>query len=60
VVYEVDGYGQNDKVFKGISEGRVTIQVGEELPEVTYLYIIRYVNSTGEEKQRSGYLYIIR
>jgi gliding motility-associated-like protein len=60
LVYEVDGYGQNDKVFKGISEGRVTVQQSEELPEGTYFYILRYVNFVGEEKQRSGYLYIKR
>jgi gliding motility-associated-like protein len=60
LVYEVDGYGQNDKVFKGISEGRVTVQQSEELPEGTYFYILRYVNFAGEEKQRSGYLYIKR
>lgn len=59
-VYEVDGYGQNDKVFRGVSEGRVTVQPAEELPEGTYFYILRYVNSLGEEKQRSGYLYIKR
>jgi uncharacterized repeat protein (TIGR01451 family)/gliding motility-associated-like protein len=60
LVYEVDGYGQNDKVFKGISEGRVTVQQAQELPEGTYFYILRYVNFAGDEKQRSGYLYIKR
>jgi gliding motility-associated-like protein len=60
MVYEVDGYGQNDKVFKGISEGRVTIKPAEQLPAGTYFYIIRYTISTGEEKRRSGYLYIKR
>jgi gliding motility-associated-like protein len=58
-VFEVDGYGQ-DKVFRGISEGRVTVQKSEELPEGTYFYILRYANTSGEEKQRSGYLYIKR
>ena len=59
-VYEEDGYGQADKVFRGVSNGRVTIQQSEELPEGTYFYILRYVNTSGEEKQRSGYLYIKR
>uniref|UniRef100_UPI0035B067B0 gliding motility-associated C-terminal domain-containing protein n=1 Tax=Flavobacterium sp. TaxID=239 RepID=UPI0035B067B0 len=59
-VYEEDGYGQGDKVFRGVSEGRVTVQQAEELPEGTYFYILRYANSTGVEKQRSGYLYIKR
>ena len=60
LVFEVDGYGQNDKVFRGTSEGRVTIQKSEELPEGTYFYILRYANGAGVEKQRSGYLYIKR
>ena len=60
LVYEVDGYGQNDKVFKGISEGRVTVQQSQELPEGTYFYVLRYENTAGDEKQRSGYLYIKR
>jgi gliding motility-associated-like protein len=60
MVYEVDGYGQNDKIFTGIFKGSGLIQLGEELPEGTYLYSIRYVNSSGQEKQRSGYLYIKR
>jgi gliding motility-associated-like protein len=59
-VYEEDGYGQGDKVFRGESNGRVTVQQSEELPEGTYFYILRYVNTSGEEKQRSGYLYIKR
>jgi gliding motility-associated-like protein len=59
-VYEVDGYGLDNKFFKGISEGRITIKQQDELPVGTYFYIIRYKNSAGEQKQRSGYLYINR
>jgi gliding motility-associated-like protein len=58
VVYEVDGYGQDDKFFKGISEGRSTMRKLEALPVETYFYSIRYVNKAGVEKQRSGYLYL--
>jgi len=57
-VFEVDGYGINGKEFKGFSDGRSTLQRDVELPEGTYFYIIRYANSQGVEKQRSGYLYI--
>jgi gliding motility-associated-like protein len=60
VVYEVDGYGTNNKYFKGISEGRATVSASEELPEGTYFYVLKYVNSTGNSKQRSGYLYLTR
>ena len=58
IVYEVDSYGQNNKYFKGISEGRSTIRQSEELPIGTYFYSIRYVNSQGLQKTRSGYLYL--
>jgi gliding motility-associated-like protein len=60
VVYDVDGYGQDNKYFKGISEGRITINSQDELPIGTYFYIIKYKNNNGEQKQRSGYLYINR
>jgi gliding motility-associated-like protein len=58
VVYEVDSYGQNNKFFKGISEGRTTLRQLEELPIGTYFYTLRYVNSQGVQKSRSGYLYL--
>jgi gliding motility-associated-like protein len=60
LVYEVDGYGQDNKFFRGISEGRITIKQQDELPVGTYFYIVRYKNNAGEQKQRSGYLYINR
>ena len=41
-VYGVDGYGQNGKFFRGISEGRVTIQHSAELPVGTYWYVLKY------------------
>ena len=58
LVYEVNGYGQNGRYFKGISEGRVTISQSSELPVGTYFYIVRYRNNSGNNKERSGYLYI--
>jgi gliding motility-associated-like protein len=57
-VFEVNGYGINGNVFRGLSDGRATMSRGVELPEGTYFYIIRYANSQGVDKQRSGYLYI--
>ena len=59
-VYNVEGYGQDDKYFRGLSEGRQTISQSAELPKGTYFYILRYVNREGVEKQRSGYLYITK
>jgi CshA-type fibril repeat protein len=60
VVYEASGYGQGDKFFGGISEGRSTITASAELPADTYFYVLKYVNSNGDTKERTGYLYINR
>jgi gliding motility-associated-like protein len=57
-VFEVTGYGQNDVFFDGYSEDRSKVSRNEILPEGTYFYILRYVNKSNEEKQRSGYLYL--
>jgi gliding motility-associated-like protein len=58
IVFETEGYGQNGKFFKGVSEGRITINKNEELPIGNYFYILRYVNNSGVSKERSGYLYL--
>lgn len=59
LVYEMDGYGINDKFFRGISEGRATIKKEEELPTGTYFYILRrFLDS--ETLTNNGYLYIKR
>ena len=57
-VYGVDGYNNNDKVFRGFSEGRTTVQQSSGLPVGTYFYIIEYVDFTGKAVNKSGYLYI--
>lgn len=60
LVYEADGYGTGNKYFRGISEGSGTVSASSELPEGTYFYTLKYVNSNGENKERSGYLYLNR
>jgi len=57
-VYEVSGYGQNEKYFRGYSEGRVTIQQDAKLPSGVYFYILEVKSSTGEILKKEGYLYI--
>jgi gliding motility-associated-like protein len=59
-IYSAEGYAQDNKFFRGLSEGRKTISASAELPKGTYYYILRYVNKQGIEKQRSGYLYITK
>lgn len=60
LIYEVDGYNNADKSFKGESDGRITIQKKEQLPEGTYYYIIKYFRRNGEEIQKSSYLFLNR
>ncbi|WP_046759269.1 gliding motility-associated C-terminal domain-containing protein, partial [Kordia jejudonensis] len=59
LVYETQGYGQNGNYFRGVSNGRVTIQQNKLLPVGTYYYVIDYVVN-GTTKSRAGYLYIQR
>ena len=59
-VYDAQGYGQGDRFFRGLSDGRVTISRNERLPVGTYYYILNYVNDDGENKRLAGPLYINR
>jgi gliding motility-associated-like protein len=64
LVYETDGYGgsnDSENVFKGLSEGRVTVQESDRLPSGTYYYIITFPGDNNPGKQSyAGYLYINR
>uniref|UniRef100_UPI0026110DF0 DUF7507 domain-containing protein n=1 Tax=uncultured Dokdonia sp. TaxID=575653 RepID=UPI0026110DF0 len=60
-VYYREGYVNNDEdSFRGVSQGRATINRGKELPVGTYYYILRFVNDDGETRQQAGYLYLNR
>ena len=59
LVYETEGYGQNGNVFRGVSEGRTTINKNEKLPTGTYYYILVRIDPvTGETLTNNDYLYI--
>jgi len=58
VVYEAINYGQNGKLFKGLSEGRATLGKDEQLPTGTYFYFMEYRDELGDLKKIDGYLYI--
>jgi gliding motility-associated-like protein len=60
LVFERSGYNNDDRAFRGISEGRVTIKQSEELPVGVYYYILRYKDSTATTFKKAGYLYINR
>ena len=60
-VYSTTAYGSNNNYFRGISEGRVTVSQGEELPVGTYYYIIEYLDANkNSRQQKTGYLYLNR
>jgi gliding motility-associated-like protein len=56
-VYNVDGYGTNGKLFKGISEGRISILSYKKLPKGTYYYFFKY-EIEGVIKEIQGFLNI--
>ncbi|WP_343618652.1 gliding motility-associated C-terminal domain-containing protein, partial [Flavobacterium sp.] len=58
LVFEKDGYNNEDRVFKGYSEGRTTMKQSEGLPVGTYFYILKYKDSGSNAHEKSGYLYI--
>ncbi|MDC7998778.1 DUF7507 domain-containing protein, partial [Gilvibacter sediminis] len=60
LVFETDNYGGADgqtNVFRGISEGRVTVREGQKLPTGTYYYVLRRFVE-GETLTNAGYLYV--
>lgn len=68
VVFEMDGYTEpmpeqgdeldENKVFMGKSNGRVTINEPKKLPTGTYFYILNYELNGFGEKSQAGYLYL--
>jgi uncharacterized repeat protein (TIGR01451 family)/gliding motility-associated-like protein len=60
LVFERSGYNNNDRAFRGVSEGRVTVNQSEELPEGTYYYVLKYKDTSGATFEKAGYLYINR
>ncbi|WP_180855871.1 gliding motility-associated C-terminal domain-containing protein, partial [Flavobacterium panici] len=58
LVFEKSGYNNEDRVFKGYSEGRTTMKQSEGLPVGTYFYILKYKDSGSNPHEKSGYLYI--
>ena len=59
-VYNAQNYNNANRAFRGISEGRVTVSQGEQLPEGTYFYVIEYIDDQNQTIKKAGYLYINR
>jgi hypothetical protein len=57
-VYETQGYDNSIRVFRGYSEGRVTINKSEPLPNGTYYYVLKYKDFNGNGLTKTGFLYL--
>ncbi|MDO4230262.1 MAG: gliding motility-associated C-terminal domain-containing protein [Capnocytophaga sp.] len=57
-VFELQGYNNTTKAFRGISNGRVTIEAPEKLPQGTYYYVIEYVDKNNQVQRKASWLYI--
>ncbi|MCG9794061.1 DUF7507 domain-containing protein [Flavobacterium algicola] len=60
LVFERTNYNNSDRSFRGVSEGRLTVSQGSELPEGNYYYILNYKDNDSNMHQKAGYLYINR
>ncbi|WDF64130.1 gliding motility-associated C-terminal domain-containing protein [Flavobacterium sp. KACC 22763] len=58
LVFNIEQYNNNDRVFVGYSNGRSTIKQTDGLPVGTYFYVLKYKDSTQKSHQESGYLYL--
>lgn len=58
LVYDAYGYDNETVVFRGISEGRATVNKQKGLPDGTYFYVITYKTYLNEPLSLTGYLYI--
>ncbi len=60
-VFDTDNYNTYDNVFRGYSDGRVTVKKKDKLPTGTYFYIVNYefTDKNGSRMiKKSGYLHL--
>ncbi|MEL4308957.1 DUF7507 domain-containing protein, partial [Joostella sp. CR20] len=58
-VFQTQGYGATGEVFRGYSDGRVTIQRNKKLPTGTYYYVLNYINEAGVNVRKAGPIFVI-
>ncbi|WP_207784951.1 gliding motility-associated C-terminal domain-containing protein [Flavobacterium sp. HTF] len=58
LVFDMDHYNNEDRAFKGYSEGKTTVKQSDGLPVGTYYYILKYKDSDSNPHELTGYLYI--
>ena len=59
-VWEVERYDNVRNVFKGISDGRATVEAPSMLPQGTYYYVIEYTDENNQQQSQVGWLYLKR
>lgn len=60
-VFGTENYDSKGNVFRGYSDGRMTVDGSQTLPSGTYFYILTYEVNEGEQtytKKQAGYLYL--
>lgn len=60
-VFDTKNYDSTGNVFRGYSDGRVTMKKGEKLPSGTYFYIINYEYQDAQGTRtikKTGYLHL--
>ncbi|MCV9928542.1 gliding motility-associated C-terminal domain-containing protein, partial [Flavobacterium sp. LS1R49] len=58
LVFEREHYNNEERAFRGLSEGRTTVKQSDGLPVGTYYYVLKYKGSQSKAHQEAGYLYI--
>ncbi|KFF02904.1 gliding motility-associated C-terminal domain-containing protein [Flavobacterium reichenbachii] len=58
LVYDAYNYDNESVAFRGISEGRATVNKQKRLPDGTYFYVITYTTYLNEPVSKTGYLYL--
>ncbi|MGL2988552.1 gliding motility-associated C-terminal domain-containing protein, partial [Flavobacterium sp. RSSA_27] len=60
-VFRIEGYNNTSNVFKGISNGPITVNKDDYLANGTYYYVIKYNKPlSGNTNQKTGYLFLSR
>ncbi|WP_254051994.1 T9SS type B sorting domain-containing protein [Capnocytophaga canimorsus] len=59
-VFETEGYNNKERLFRGISNGRVTVDADKKLPQGTYYYVLEYTDASNQTHSEAGWLYIKR
>lgn len=58
LVFERENYNNEERAFRGLSEGRTTVKQSDGLPVGTYFYVLKYKDNQSNVHQEAGYLYL--